>query len=194
MKRTTRSILLILALLFAGCSAVRIETGPSSHDPLASAEQQAKQIRARWANDLLHATPQQMAALLISHADSSSSRLLAFGADMARQWRDGNAAGDHSIPAAEIQEAAAKSTESQRPIIEAWSDNLKFGLDRIERTRFFPQEFIDRLSGFVGEYNRVYNAVFFPTADVATYENQLLIVRRDIEAASAVIRRELERY
>lgn len=185
--------LVVGALLFS-CSSIKIETGQTREEAVESAETQAKQIRADWANRFERATPPDMARLLRRHIDSITARYIAYGFEVAAQWREGNAGRGEEVPDTEMREVVAVWTQTQEPILTAHEDNLEYGLERINETGYFDQKTLDLLQQLADHYYKVYSAVFYPSGTVEGYEATLDKMKHETESLGAQLKVELDRY
>gem|GEM_PF-646749 len=188
------ALLLTGALLVSSCSAIKIETGQTQEEAVQSAEARAKQIRSDWANRFQQATPLEMARLLSRHVDSVSAWYVAYGFDVAAQWREGNTGRGEIVPDREMREVVAVWTERQQPILVAYEDNLEYGLEQIKETGHFGQDLLDLLSEFADQYYKVYSAVFYPSGSVEEYEETLNRIKHETESLSIRLKTELDRY
>ncbi len=178
-------------LLFS-CSAIKIETGQTRQEALQSAEVRAKQIRSDWAIRFQQATPLEMVRLLAQHVDSISAWYVAFGFEVAAQWREGNAGRGQNVPDREMREVVAVWTGEQQPIMTAYEDNLEYGLEQIKNTRHFNRYLLDLLTEFADQYYKVYSAVFYPAGSVEEYEETLNGIRHETESLSIRLKTELD--
>jgi hypothetical protein len=195
----TRQLMRLLTTLVAGtllfsCSTIKIETGQTQEEAIQSAKAQARQIRSDWANQFQQAAPLEMAQLLSRHIDSVSTWYVAYGFEVATQWREGNTGRGENVPDREMREVVAVWTEKQQPILAAYEDNLEYGLEQIKETGYFGQDFFDLLSEFADQYYKVYSAVFYPSGSVEEYEETLNRVKYETESLSIRLKTELDRY
>ena len=186
--------LAVMPAVVVSCSAIKIETGQTQEEAVQSAEIRARQIRSDWANRFQQATPLEMGRLLTRHVDSVSARYVAYGFQVAAQWRDGNAGRGVNVPDREMREVVAAWTERQQPILMAYEDNLEYGLERVKETRYFGQDFLDLLAELVDQYYEVYSAVFYPSGTVEEYEETLNRVKGDMESISGRFKSQLDRH
>jgi len=181
-------------MMLLSCSAIKIETGQTHDEAVESAKEQAKQIRANWANRFQQATPQEMARLISRHVDTITARYIAYGFQVAAQWREGNEGRGMEVPDSEMREIVLVWTEKQQPILEAYEDNLEYGIERIKETGYFGEDFLNLLFELADQYYDVHSAVFYPNGTVEEYEKALTLVEHDMEVVSARYKAELDRY
>jgi len=187
-------VTLVVGGLLFSCSAIKIETGQTQEEAVQSAEARAKQIRSDWAIRFQQATPLEMAQLLSRHVDSVSALYVAYGFEVAAQWREGNTGRGEIVPDREMREVVAIWIERQQPILAAYEDNLEYGLEQIKETGYFGRDLLDLLSEFADQYYKVYSAVFYPSGSVEEYEETLNRVKHETESLSIRLNTELDRY
>jgi hypothetical protein len=172
-----RSLPLAVAALtllwFSGCESVKIRTGPTVETATESAEMQARKIRAEFHAGLVDAEPREMIQRLKVHVDSVSAVYVRYGRSIADEWRKGNDARGEQIPAAEMMETVKRWTATQKPILDAYEDNVEYALQEIERSRAFNQAVLRQTQEFADQLYRVRSAVFYPNGTVRDYEDAL---------------------
>ena len=187
-----------LALLCCGlllsCSAVKIETGQTHEEAVASAESEARRLRVEFAGQMQRATPPTQARIVIGHVDSTAARLSAFGFEVAREWRRGNAGRGSEVPDTEMRRVVNAWVDRQQPILSAWEDNLEYGLNGIKESRHFPAQFLELMERLADSYYELYSTVLFPSGSVDEYEDAVDRARRNVETVSRRCREELDRY
>ncbi len=191
-----RHLLFIVAVVLAaaGCSAIKIETGRTAEEQTAASSTQASELRRAWARNFDSAAELTKAALLKQHIDSSAARLVYIGRQFAREWDNGNRGRAQVIPAADFQQVIENSVAKDRPILQAWEDNLEYGWDWVRDSSRFDSRVIGLFGEMVDQYYDVYNVVFYPKADVETYVADLDRSQDATESLSRELAEELERY
>lgn len=184
--------LAILLALLAGC--IRIETGQTLEEAVASSEVRAGQIRSQWANRLNAATPREMADMLLDHARDVTDRYLAYGADVASRWREGSVERGKDISASEMREFVAAWIEVEKPLLTAWEENLEYGLERIVESGFYDETSRNLFQHLVDRYYDVYSMVFFPSSTAEDYEAKLYQVRFERDRAIEDLENEIAKY
>ncbi len=116
---------LMAAALLVGCSAIKIETGQTQQEAVATSESQARRIRSEWADRLLSASPPEMVQLLVRHVDSVSARYVIYGFHVVDEWQQGNSGRGENVPDDEMRQVVDAWTKNQQPILTAWEDNLE---------------------------------------------------------------------
>ncbi len=193
------SRLKMITLLFcldslAACSAIKVETGQTHDEAIASADREAKQIRAQFAERMRQSSASEKAIQLIEHVDSVAARYITFGYEVAQQWRQGNDGRGTEIPPAEMRDVVAAWTERQQPILLAWEDNLEYGLGLIKESGRLGEEALGLLDSLADAYYQLYSTVVFPSGTVDEYEVSVDRSQSGMAAVSARCRHALERY
>ncbi|HQL23884.1 MAG TPA: hypothetical protein PKY95_05645 [candidate division Zixibacteria bacterium] len=187
------AILTVLAVTAAGCGAVRIETGATPEEETARSESQASALRRTWAQTFDQADRLRRADLLKTHLDSTSARLILVGRQFAGEWRDGNRGRGQVIPAEEFRRVIDNSIAKDRPILQAWEDNLEYGWEWVRDSSRFDSGRIGLFEEFVRHYYDVYSAVFLPQADAETYVAEIDRMEAATRKLSEELARELSR-
>lgn len=185
---------LMAAALLVGCSAIKIETGQTQQEAVATSESQARRIRSEWADRLLSASPPEMVQLLVRHVDSVSARYVIYGFHVVDEWQQGNSGRGENVPDDEMRQVVDAWTKNQQPILTAWEDNLEYALQLIKESGFFDTGFLQMLQKLADQYYRVYSTVFYPAGDVERYETALHETQREIETLSDAVKDESARY
>jgi hypothetical protein len=181
-------------LAVAGCSAIKIETGRTAEEQAAVSSSQASELRRNWARSFDSATETSKAALLKQHIDTTSARLVYIGRQFAREWDNGNRGRGAAIPAADFQRVIENSLAKDRPILQAWEDNLEYGWDWVRDSSRFDSRVKGLFGEMVDQYYDVSGVVLFPKGDVETYTADLDRVQDNTESLSRELAGELERY
>ncbi len=192
--RATTAAAGLAALLILPSACIRIETGQTSEEAVASSEVRARQTRSQWANRFNSATPRQMADMLVEHARDVTDRYLNYGADVVSRWSEGSTGRGQEITATEMREFVTAWIEVEKPLLIAWEDNLEYGLERIVESGFYDETSRDMFQNLVDRYYDVYSAVFFPSSTVEDYESGLYRTRNERDRAIEALERELAKY
>jgi len=176
------------------CSSIKIETGSTAETDTEMAEVTAREIRTDWFVQLEGAEPLEMAEMLRVHVDSTTAVLIRYGFTASDHWYDGNKQRGEDIPAEEMRETIDAWISTQRPILEAYDDNIEYALDRIRDFHFFDQQMIEQILSIADLYDQAYSVVFLPVGDVRSYENRLYDTRAELERKSKEFATLLRRY
>ncbi len=182
----------VTAALTTGC--VKIETGQTVAEATESNEFKARQIRSEWATQLHRATPIETAQLVKRHIDSVSAMYLRYGLKVAEEWRKGNEGRGQAVDAGEMRQVVDAWVEAQKPILNAYEDNLEFGLDRIKESRFFAGESLTILEKLMEQFYANRSIVFYPNQDVGYYEFRLTEAQKSTESLSRELGLEIGKY
>ena len=185
MNRSSPMVAAVCMFLWmTGCQGVKIRTGPTVETATESAEVQARQIRSEFHAGLQGAEPREMIQILKVYVDSVSAIYVRYGRTIADEWRKGNDARGEAIPASEMLQTVERWTTTQKPILDAYEDNIEFALQVIERSRAFDQSILRQTQEFADQLYRVRSAVFYPNGAVTDYEDALYEVSAETERMS----------
>lgn len=176
------------------CSSIRIETGSTSETDTEMAEVTAREIRTDWYAQLERAEPLDMAEMLRIHVDSTTAVLIRYGFTASDRWHDGNKQRGEDIPAEEMRGKIDAWISTQRPILEAYDDNIEYALDKIRDSYFFDPQMMERIISIADLYDLAYSVVFLPIGDARDYENRLYDTRAEIERKSKEFATQLRRF
>lgn len=183
---------IVSVTIITGC--VKIETGQTLEEATESNELRAKHIRSEWAVQLNNATPLQTAELVQMQVDSVAAMYLRYGFKIVDEWRKGNEGRGQLIEATEMRQVVDAWVASQRPILDAYEDNLEFGLGKIREYRFFDQKTLALFEKMGEQLYAVRSVVFYPNRDVEFYESRLTESQKASESLSRELGLEIEKY
>jgi len=177
----------VLAVLSA-CSSIHIKTGPpTDEETLQQSEEQGRRFRVTWTDRLERAGPVDRAEMMRALLDSTTSRFLRFGHQIADWWRDENDRRGVQIPVEQIRPAAERSSQFDLPLLEAYEDVVEYGVQTVLEENFFDETAERALTQYRDHYNEVYSTVFFPNGTLEefrlllqTLEAQALSLSRDL--------------
>mgnify|MGYP000968223641 CR=1 FL=1 len=183
-----------LLIVTAGCGSIKIETGRTAEEETIVRASEASELRRTWARSFDSAAEFDKAALLKQHIDSVSARLVYIGRQFAREWDNGNRGRGQVIPAADFQRIIENSVAKDRPILQAWEDNLEYGWEWVRDSSRFDSRVQGLFGEMVQQYYDVYNVVFYPRSDEKAYGAELDRAQDATESLSRQLARELDRY
>jgi len=178
--------------LLTGC--VKIETGGTVEEATESNEVRAKQIRSQWAEQIQSASPQDVAKLVKGEIDSVSAMYIRYGLKVADDWHHGNKSEGKDIEAVEMRRFVDGWVSTQKPILNAYEDNLEFGINRIQQSRVFRPETLGLLNQFIDQFYSNRSTVFYPNENADQYEAALVAAQRKTESLSRDLGQELDKY
>lgn len=182
------------AIIAAGCSSIRIETGQTPEEAAAGAESQASEVRRTFARAFDGATGEQVkAAMLKQLIDTSAARLITVGRSFAREWEAGNEGRGQVISADDFRQIIQNSIAKDQPILQAWEDNIEYGWEYVRDSSRFDERVKGKMRDLVDQYYGVYSAVFYPKTDVVEYREELYRVEEETWSVSRELQELLER-
>ncbi|MFQ5499706.1 MAG: hypothetical protein ACE5FH_08535 [Candidatus Zixiibacteriota bacterium] len=190
-KTSTRSwalLLPLIALLYLSSSCgsyLKIESGDSPEERVESARDRADNMRAQWANQIKRADPTRVAHLVKGHIDSVSAMFVRYGRDVSDQWREAIHGRGEEVADEEMRLMVDRWTTDQRPILDAYDDNLEFGIAELRLRRFHDEPVFDILDQMVEVYDQTFSDVFYPAGTVEQYEDKFSRHSQDMEQLSA---------
>jgi hypothetical protein len=182
----------IVMAVSTGC--VKIQTGQTVEEATESNEFKARQIRSEWALQLNSATPLRTAELVKMHIDSVSAMYLRYGFKVADEWHKGNEGRGKVVDAGEMRQVVDAWVFTQKPILNAYEDNLEFGLTRVKESRFFQAETLALLERMAEQFYANRSIVFYPNQDVEYYESRLIEAQKATESLSRELGLEIGKY
>ncbi|MBU8934688.1 MAG: hypothetical protein KOO62_11885 [candidate division Zixibacteria bacterium] len=183
--------LLVIGLVMVGCG-VRIETGQTNEEAVASSETRARGIRSNWARRVDNTAPGEVANLLRNYVDSTSGSLLDYGWRLEERWLEGNAGRGEAIPDNEIHEVIDSWIGRERPILKAWEDNIEYTWELIRQQAYYDERQMNAIQGVIDQYYSVYSGVMYPNGTVEDYGDWLRSLQIEMESVSQNLFRELE--
>jgi hypothetical protein len=185
--------LVLATLVYSGC--VKVETGPPTADQeLRASRYRGKDIRVEWSQRFQSAPGPEKGFILKFLVDSVGARYLEYGRTVTSDWRAMSAAQGGEVPAAQMREAIKNANDEQAPVFKAWEDVIEFGLQEMTREALYAPGTMDLLTEFADQFYNVYSTVFFPVDRVELYEDDLAVVRSELERLSYQVEQELARY
>jgi len=184
-------VFLTLGFFNSGCG-IKIETGQTTEEAVASSETKARDIRSRWARKLERSAQEDIGYLLKEHIDSTAVVLMNYGWKLAEKWHEGNRGRGELIPDHEMREIIDAWTYRERPILKAWEDNIEYAWDIIRDSGLYDQHQMKTIKEFIEQYYHVFSIVMYPNGTVESYEDNLRIIKRETESLSQSLRLELE--
>ncbi|MCP4684688.1 MAG: hypothetical protein GY867_04490 [bacterium] len=185
---------LCLALL-AGCSSVRIQTGPASEREAAqSSEERGQGLRSQWADQLGRAKPLDKMWMVRQYIDSTGALLLRIGRQISDQWRQGEVGRGVEIPPDEMRRVIENSVSSDQPLLNAYDDMVDYGINEVRFTNFFDEETLGYLLECRDHYDRTHSEVLYPSTNRLRYNDNLESLRLEAERLSAHLISDILRY
>ena len=186
MRMTFRFLLgMTLLLVLAGCSAVKIETGPRSQEAATSASSdQAGNIRSTWADRFANANPVQAASYFKLFVDSTSGRYLNFAGDVISTWREEESRQGRELQPEMIGDMIDRSLTTSQPIFSAYDDVAELGWRHVRDSAYFNTETMDLLSDMHEQYLGIRDFVFNPRGTLQEYRAGVETKRVDLEELS----------
>jgi hypothetical protein len=195
MKAIIAGALLAFMGALAGCTSVKIQTGPPTDEEYTQqSEVQAKQLKSDWYQRLNGATPLDQLRLIRTFVDTTAARYLRFGENVADQWRQGNDSQPTPVPASDMRTAVDNTLKTDMPVIKAHEEILEYGVDEILRSGYFDPEIEKLLKQQRDLFYDVYSAVFYPSGTVDDYIFRMDETRRALEENSSRLEYEMTRY
>jgi len=183
--------LLVISLGTLSCG-ITIKTGQTTEEAVASSETRARGIRANWARWVDNAEPKEVAYILKDYIDSTSMSLLSYGWRLEEKWREGNAGRGEAIPDSEMRKIIDAWVTRDRPILEAWEDNIEYAWELIRRQAYYGQPEMSAIKEVIDQYYGVYSGVMFPKGTVEDYSDRLRLLQSETESISQSLSQELE--
>jgi hypothetical protein len=168
-----------LCVVLGGCSSLKIETGQTREEAVDSSRERSSRIRSQWAQQVDAAPPVERVELLITLVEGVTDQYFNFGNEVKYRWQEAEDGRGEEVPASEMRTMIEAWSETQKPILDANDDNLEYTRRRIRETQLFDSDFDERIDGLCDKYYEVYSTVFFPTADLQQYRDDL--AQRQIE-------------
>jgi len=194
MKRLTQTLIIaaLSGAIVAGC--VKVKTGQTSEEVLESNKVRARQVRIQWAEQIRDASPKETAQLVKTHIDSVSAWYIRYGYKVADEWHKGNQAKGEAIDGAEMRKNVDAWIAVQKPILNAYEDNLEFGISKIKQSGEFSPETMELFDRFAEQFYTNRSTVFYPHENVEFYESALIEIQRVTESLSRQLEQELKKY
>ena len=189
-----RFLIAALAVGVAMSACMQIETGQTSEEATSVSADRGHAIRAEWANRLAAASPVQMVDLEVELYGQVVESYLRYGRAVVDDWHEGNEGRGVEIPAEEMIDVVAASTATERPILDAWEENLEYGRARIVETAHFDDDLITTLDDLLAVYYEVYSAAMFPAGNVVDYESRLREMSLESDRVTELMADEIRRY
>lgn len=192
-KRQLLSFFLLSVILMVCTCGVKIETGQTQEEAQASSQITANQIKSDWARLINGSSPRDVGFHLKTHIENISDKLIEYGFRLAEKWQEGNEGRGVPIPDKEMRSVIENWVSRDKPIIDAWEDNIDYALNRLIADGFYTQEIIASVDKLINHFNIVYSTLLFPVGDVRKYEDQLRDIKNETETLSRNLEIELER-
>jgi len=175
--------------VLSACSSVHIKTGPpTDEETLQQSEEQGRRFRVTWTERLQKAGPVDRAEMMRALLDSTTSRFLRLGHQIADWWRDENDRRGVRIPAEQVRPAVERSSQFDLPLLEAYEDIMEYGVQTVLEENFFDETTEQALTRYRDHYHDVYSTVFFPNGTVEEYR----LLLQTLEARTQSLSRDLE--
>jgi hypothetical protein len=178
MAKMTKIIVVIFLCWAASCSSIKIESGTTVEEMAAKNEFRSKEIRGNWAEQLARAENDGVRAIMVkAHIDSVSSMIRGYGYKVADEWRRGSAGRGEIIKDSEMRQVVDAWVAAQKPILQAYEDNMEYGINLLREKRNFgllTDEVGALFDSLALNYYDTYSTVFYPNRSVEDYENGLL--------------------
>lgn len=182
---------LLVGLVVVGCG-VRIETGRTQEEAVASSESRARGIRSSWARRVDRAGLEEVAYLLQEYINSTAASLMKYGWRLEEKWQEGNTGRGEAILDTEMRKIIEAWTSGERPVLMAWEDNIEYAWGLIREKGHLDDRRLGAVREMVDQYYRVYSGIMFPSGTVDDYRNQLRTLESETESTSRMLSRELE--
>lgn len=178
MLRLTQIVVAVLVCSLVACSQIKIETGTTADEMAQKNEILAKQIRSEWSDTLFKIKNDQARLFVVkNHIDSVSALIIRYGFKIADQWRQGNFGRGEEIEASEMRQVVDAWVAEQKPILQAYEDNMEYGIRLVKETSEYgtlPEEAFPLLDSLASQYYDTYSVVFYPNHNTDLYEEELL--------------------
>jgi hypothetical protein len=162
------------ALLVCGCGGINIETGPPSEEQATqTSEMHGRSLKSDFSTRMERATPLQKAWIWSRFVDSTTSRYLRIGREVADQWQRGNEGRGEDVSANEMQQVVANSIARDLPLLESYDDIVDYGYDLIRETYHFDAATEKLVTDVRDNYFDTYNFVFYPSGSQRDYSDGL---------------------
>jgi len=194
--KTTRFVIISLTvLLVAGCSAVRIQTGPPSEKQATqTSEERGQGLKSQWADRLNRVQPPEKMWMVRQFIDSTGALLIRVGRQIAQQWSEGEVGRGREIPASEMRGVIEASVRTDQPLLEAYDDMVDYGVEEVRRTRFFDDDTERLLLELRNHYDKTHGEVLYPDLDRISYQDNLQDLQFEAERLSSRLQDDLKRY
>ncbi len=195
--KLNRTLLLRIGVTLAvslalGLGCISIEMSPESDEQLAAAsEQRADEYRARWADQFSRSTPYEQASMVASTVEGQADNLIGYGYRVFEEWRATEGRAGRPVGADEIQPMVDEGIREQIPVLQGYSEALKYGLYEINRRMELQPASIELLQQAVDLYEKVRKTVLDLEGSADDYEHNIDLLKLDLTGLVPEIREDL---
>lgn len=195
MRRSYFVSALVMIGFLAGCSSIRIQTGPpTDEEATQQSEDMGRRFKTDWADRLQKATPLQQADMMRVFMDSTTARFLRFGRQVDDWWRDQSEKRGAQVPVQEVRTSVERSSQLDVPLLEAYEDILEFGISLIRDEKFFDPAAEQKLVEYRDLYLDVYSSVFYPNGTREDFDMKLQNLETQTQRTSQELAERLQQY
>jgi hypothetical protein len=179
----------------SACSSIHIKTGPpTDEETMQQSEEQGRRFRVTWTDRLQKAGPVDRTEMMRGLLDTTTSRYLGFGHQIADWWRDENDRRGAEIPVEQVRPVVERSSQFDLPLLDAYEDVLEYGVQSVVEEKFFDDTAEQALIQYRDYYLEVYSAVFFPNGSLEEFRLRLQTLEAERDGLTRELSGQIDRY